>query len=361
MRILVDINHPKQVHTFRNAMKCWTERGHTVVISARDKDVVTTLLGRYGFHYHLTTSAGKGILGLFLELCRNDYRVFRIVARGNFDVLLGTSVAITHASRVLGVPSVVVNDDDTSAVRASAILAYPFADTIVTPSSLKENLGAKHVRYKGFQELAYLHPAYFVPDPAVLGKLGLESGDRFAVLRFSSLQAAHDFGAKGLDLEDKYELIRILSERMRIFVSSEDKLPAGMVRYTLPVAVEELLDVLAFASLFVGDSQTMAAEAAVLGVPSLRCNTFVGRISYLEELEHKYHLTRGFLPSEKAALFCEAKRLIDQGGVRMEWQTRRQQMLEDTIDVTKWLVDFVERYPQSFRDYQQQAVSGSAG
>lgn len=49
----------------------------------------------------------------------------------------------------------------------------------------------------------------------------------------------------------------------------------------------------AFASLYIGDSQTMAAEAGVLGVPFVRFNDFVGRIRYLRELEDKYRLGFG--------------------------------------------------------------------
>ncbi len=51
--------------------------------------------------------------------------------------------------------------------------------------------------------------------------------------------------------------------------------------------------VMAFASLYIGDSQTMAAEAGVLGVPFVRFNDFVGRIGYLRELEDTYHLGYG--------------------------------------------------------------------
>ena len=51
--------------------------------------------------------------------------------------------------------------------------------------------------------------------------------------------------------------------------------------------------VMAFASLYIGDSQTMAAEAGVLGVPFVRFNDFVGRIGYLRELEDVYQLGFG--------------------------------------------------------------------
>ena len=48
-----------------------------------------------------------------------------------------------------------------------------------------------------------------------------------------------------------------------------------------------------FAEMFIGDSQTMTAEAAVLGTPALRLNNFVGKLGYLNELERKFNLTYG--------------------------------------------------------------------
>ncbi|MBK7853743.1 MAG: hypothetical protein IPJ79_01455 [Bacteroidetes bacterium] len=57
-----------------------------------------------------------------------------------------------------------------------------------------------------------------------------------------------------------------------------------------------------FAHMYIGDSQTMAAEAAVLGTPSIRYNDFVGEISYLEELEHLYQLTFGFKTNNRQGM-----------------------------------------------------------
>jgi predicted glycosyltransferase len=45
--------------------------------------------------------------------------------------------------------------------------------------------------------------------------------------------------------------------------------------------------------MYIGDSQTMTAEAAVLGTPAIRFNDFVGELSYLEELEYTFDLTYG--------------------------------------------------------------------
>ena len=110
--------------------------------------------------------------------------------------------------------------------------------------------------------------------------------------------------------------------------------------------------------MFIGDSQTMTSEAAVLGVPSIRSNSFVGRIAYLEEEEHKYGLTFGFKPGETDQMFNKINALLRMPDLKIELQKRRMKLLGDKIDVTAFLVWFVENYPKSFKimkenpDYQ---------
>ena len=101
--------------------------------------------------------------------------------------------------------------------------------------------------------------------------------------------------------------------------------------------------------MLIGDSQTMTSEAAVLGTPAIRCNTFVGKISYLEEEEHKYGLTYGFRPENSDAMFAKIEELIAISDLKKEWQRRRQKMLADKIDVTAFQVWFIENYSESAR------------
>jgi predicted glycosyltransferase len=122
-----------------------------------------------------------------------------------------------------------------------------------------------------------------------------------------------------------------------------------------------------FASLYIGDSQTMAAEAGVLGVPFVRFNDFVGRIGYLRELEDVYELgygihatllasdspirrADGFVqPSGVEELYKRVEELVampsDQR--RAIFQFRREKMLSDKIDCAKFLTWFIENYPSS--------------
>ena len=102
----------------------------------------------------------------------------------------------------------------------------------------------------------------------------------------------------------------------------------------------------------------MTSEAAVLGVPSLRCNTFVGRISYLEEEEHRYALTFGFTPDNFDKLLEKLEELLSNPNLKDEWQEKRKKLLSEKIDVSAFFTWFIENYPESKRimkenpDYQ---------
>jgi predicted glycosyltransferase len=102
----------------------------------------------------------------------------------------------------------------------------------------------------------------------------------------------------------------------------------------------------------------MTSEAAVLGIPSLRCNSFAGRISYLEEEEHKYQLTFGFKPEHYSDMLIKLKELLAMSDLKPEFRKRRQKMLKDKIDVTAFWTWIIDQYPESIKimkenpDYQ---------
>ena len=102
----------------------------------------------------------------------------------------------------------------------------------------------------------------------------------------------------------------------------------------------------------------MAAEAGVLGVPFIRFNDFVDRISYLQELEENYKLGYGIKASEPSILFDRVRKLLELEGRQLLFQHRRIKMLEDKIDLSKFMVWFIENYPNSVQimkenpDYQ---------
>ena len=141
-------------------------------------------------------------------------------------------------------------------------------------------------------------------------------------------------------------------------------------QYRIKINPLDMHHVMAFASLYIGDSQTMAAEAGVLGVPFVRFNDFVGRIGYLRELEDKYELGYGIhasvlpadspirrtdgsvQPSGVEELYKRVEELVampsDQR--RKLWAERQTQMLSDKVDCAQFLTWFIENYPSSAQE-----------
>jgi hypothetical protein len=85
----------------------------------------------------------------------------------------------------------------------------------------------------------------------------------------------------------------------------------------------------------------------MLGTPSIRYSDLVGKISVLEELEHIYALTYGIHAGEQDQLLHRLTDLLELPNLKDSFQTRRKKMLADKIDVTAFLVWFLEKYPFS--------------
>ena len=97
--------------------------------------------------------------------------------------------------------------------------------------------------------------------------------------------------------------------------------------------------VMAFASLYIGDSQTMAAEAGVLGIPFIRYNDFAGRIGYLKDIEENYGLGFGIKPGNQEILLGKVNELLNTKDIKTLWEAKRKKMLGDKIDVSDFFVN----------------------
>jgi len=257
-------------------------------------------------------------------------------------------VSVAHISKISRVKSVVFDDDDDEVQPLVTKFVNPFADVLLSPDALKGKRKRKDtIYYPGYHELAYLHPKRFNPDPEILKSVGLTPEDIYFIMRFNVFKAHHDIGISGLSLAQKLELINLLKPHGKILITTEREIEPELQEYQLKISPEKIHSLMAYATLFLGDSQTMTSEAAVLGVPSLRCNSFVGRISYLKEEEQRYGLTFGFLPTQFNLLLNKLKELLVTENLKKEWQKRRQRMLSEKIDVTAFWLWLIENYPES--------------
>jgi len=243
--------------------------------------------------------------------------------------------------------SILLDDDDSEVQPLMAKFGHPFADNILSPDVLSFENKKNAIYYPGYHELAYLHPNRFTSDPSVLSEMGLSENETFFIMRFNVFKAHHDVGARGLSIEQKCRIIKILEKQGKVFITTEREIEPEFKQYKIKVSPEKIHSLLYYAKMFVGDSQTMTSEAAVLGTPAIRCNDFVGRISYLEEEEHKYGLTFGFKPDQFKEMILKIDELLPLPDLKEVWAKKREKMLADKIDVTAFMVWFVENYPES--------------
>jgi predicted glycosyltransferase len=351
MKIIVEMGHPGHVHHFKSMIWELEKRGYEIKICTTDKDIAVSLLDAYGFEYEiLGINRGGNLMSKIPMLVKSEYNMLKIARRFKPDLFISRGSPVSaHISRIFHKNHMSFNDTEHS--KLLNVLSFPFCDAIVTPKCFKKDLGKKQIRYKGYTELAYLHPNYFTPNSAVLDEIGLSKDDTFIILRFVSWSASHDIGQHGI--QNKIELVRELEKYGRVLITSEGLLPKELEKYKIKVSPEKLHDLLYYASLYVGEGATTASECAVLGTHAIYVNTL--RLGYTDEEEEKYNLVYNFSAEktmEKQA-FDKALELLKNNNLREEGKRKREKLLNDKIDVTAFMVWFIENYPESFKEMKE--------
>ncbi|WP_051315438.1 DUF354 domain-containing protein [Algoriphagus terrigena] len=349
MKYLFHLGHPAHFHLFKNTILYLKSKGLQVEILIKKKDILEDLLVNADLDFKNILPDGRkdSKFGIAIGQLKQDFKLLIHCLANRPDLLIGTSVAISHVGKLLGIPSINVNEDDAEVVPLYARLAYPWADHILSPNVCSVGKWVdKKIGYEGYHELAYLHPNHFKADPAIVDQY-FSHNDNYSIVRFAKLKAHHDTGISGIDVELARVLISKLKLKGKVFVTSEIELPQDLENYRTRINPLDMHHVLAFAQIYIGDSQTMAAEAGVLGVPFIRYNDFVGRISYLEELENKYELGFGIRPGNHSELLEKTDFLLNLSDRKEIFQDRRRRMLDEKIDLADFFSKFVENYPQS--------------
>ncbi len=342
MRIVVDVNHPADYHYYKNFIAKMMNKGHEIFITASQKDVSLKLLESSGLDYVNLGSYGNSLAQKILNVPAIDLKMYKAVKRFDPDIFLGLgSIRAPHVSFRLGKKS--INLEDTEIASQQMILRVPFASTIWTPACFKGDIGKKQVRYDGFKELAYLHPKYFVPDKRVLDDIGQKEGDAFIVLRFVSWEATHDIGAHGL--KDKIKFVKEMEKYGRVLITSETYLGEELEKYKISLSPEKIHHLLYYATLYLGEGATMAVEAAILGTPAIYLSSIKEKLGTIKELRQKYGLLYCYDDQEEA--LAKAIELIKTPNIKKIWKIKRDGLLHEKIDVTAYMVWFVENYPES--------------
>lgn len=346
--ILLEVNHPAQVHLFRYIYTELVARGNKVIVTTKHNTAIEYLLNCFAIPYTLIGYKKDNILSKAVMQLFHDFNTMRIVINEKIEIGIGSSITNDHVSLFTRMKSLHFSDDDEDIVPFITKYSYPFSDRIMAPDSLVfKKFPHKCISYAGTHELAYLHPNRFKPSKEVVNSVGLSEDEPYFVLRFVALKGHHDKGHMGISISQKRTLIELLRNYGKVFITSEKSIEPEFEKYRLPIPPENIHSFLFFAKMFFGDSQTMTSEAAILGTPALKCNTFAGRLSVPNELENRYGLCFSFQPNEFDDFMSKTNELLSMTDLNAVWHQRRQRFLLEKIDVTAFMVWFIENYPDS--------------
>jgi hypothetical protein len=340
MKILVEIAQQTNVQFFKNIIRGLQAKGHDIRIVARDRELTLPILREYGFPYYCLSRPHSGTFGRYRELAERVAKIVALGLRYRPDLIFTRSYSAVLAAWILRVPSL-LDEDDKDILGSPQRRLLRLASMIHTPEALPDGYGPRQRTYPGYKELAYLHPGNFTPDPLVAREAGVREGERYFILRFSAYEAFHDVGERGLIRAHKLALVKLLERLGRVFITSE-KADSELERFRLRIPPGKMHSLLAGADLYAGDSTTVANEAAVLGVPSLRYSPFRDQQPVPVELERKYGLLFNFGPSEQDAFLRKAEELIRLPDLKMRWREKRRRMLEERVDMAAYYVSFVD-------------------
>jgi predicted glycosyltransferase len=347
MRFLFFLGHPAHFHLFKFIVPALEANGHEVKVLIRSKDILEDLCKRSGIKYTnvLPEQRGRSFFSLLLSYWRKYLRISKIIKHFKPDLLLGSEPSLVHLGKLFSTPSIIFSEDDVTIIPQFAKITYPFVNSILSPYSC--NAGKweyKKIGYQSFHKFAYLHPAVFKPNRTEIAELG--AGDYF-ILRFAQLSAYHDTNRTGITKEIAQRIISILEPHGKIYITAERKLEPEFEKYRLNIDPLKIHHALAFAKLYIGDSQSMAVESALLGTPGIRFNDFAGEIGVLNELENTYGLAYGIKTNERGKLFETLQNLLNEPELKNQFIAKRQSLLADKINVFEFFVWFIQNYPKS--------------
>ena len=373
MKVLFMISHPAHFHMFRYTIDNLQHDGHEVVVVIRPKDVLEQLCIDANMPYYKVKNRPKkwGMFGLAIFLIEKIIEVLHIARKEKPDMLVGSDGVLAVVGKILRIPAFECYEDDGEAIALYAKMFFPIYTGLLGPQCCSAwKWESKKLGYPSYQELGYIHPNQFTANKEIVEKYGIDTTKPYFVIRFAKLTAHHDVGIHGMNTQIAEHVVNMLKPHGQIYITSERELEPQFEPYRIRINPLDMHHVMAFASLYIGDSQTMAAEAGVLGTPFVRFNDFVGRLSYLHELEAPTDYTPrkdGYVPVVDKHVPDEVHYTLGYGHKTADvegfynsiakWLAipnrkeicaqRREKMLSEKIDYAKFLTWFIENYPDS--------------
>jgi len=355
-RILFYFVHPAKFHLFRATINNLKLEGYQIEIIITGRDILEELVQAEGWEYTKIFPNGRKIKGVHIWISAGIYLLLTVwklflLTIGKKYMLFVSDDLITFVGRIRGIPSFFVTDDDLRGVPESVILAasakFVFAPNVCDMGKYN----SKKLGYDGYKSLAHLHPNRFTLDYSKVPDELKSEGGVYFFIRTVSATSTHDVGKRGIGDDLLRKIIGVLEPHGRVILNSEREVAPDMQKYVLDFDKMDVAHIFAYAKVFISDSTTMCAEAAVLGVPAIECDDWFRDFKQYDELSDRYKLLRGFSPDDFEGLSNYLQELLLMEDMASVFQKRRQYMLTEKDDVSAFLIWLIKNYPESTSKY----------
>ena len=245
--------------------------------------------------------------------------------------------AIGLIGALLRIPRLVM--EDTEHAKLQRIMGLPFATRIITGTGYLDDHGKRQRKFNGVWVQSYSTPKYFTPDPTLLHNVGIETDKPYIVVRTVAWEAAHDIGYQGTTTAALTNIVEKLKPYGRVILCSETPLPPELEPYRNPAPSEDVHHLLAFAALYIGEGASTAAEAAVLGTPSVYYNPLP--LGYLQAMETQYGIVKN-APSIDDAINI-AQNLLKNENLAEEWKVKQEKFLTESDDLVEVMIQEMKK------------------
>lgn len=338
-RILFDLGHPGHFHLFKNTIHYFElHPDFEVFITTRNIPIIISLLNSAGLKYKIIGTRRKGLLGKLFSVLETDIAMLFFVVKNNIDLGLHCGIVLSHVSLLTRMRSWIFDDDDDAVEPLMVNFSHPFSEAVFTPNCIKRKT-SRAVYYPGTHELAYLYD-------------GIDSvtdvSDSYSIVRLVAFNGHHDTGHSGLSDEQMTRLVGLLECYGKVIITSEKELSVKWEKYRVAVSANKMHQLMASANIIVGDSQTMISEAATMGVPAFKCNSFAGALAVPNMLEKEFGLCRSYHPNQFDSMLEAIEVVLKLCKDSKKGNDGLKKFKSQKVNTSRLMVYFIEKWELDF-------------
>ena len=338
MNILFDIGHPAHVLLFREIIYELRKK-HNVIVTAKDKDITYALLAEYGIHFIPMGSPYQSYFKKIIFSFIFILKLIKIMDRYKIDVAISNTsfyaIIASFVTRRKCITLLTVDRDYFS------FIFKIFPSIIITSHSYKKFIKKNQIQLSSIFESSYINCQNFCSKSYY---------DRYSLkkvfVRFVDWHAYDDIGKSSLSENDKLEIVGLIKNINKQVVISVESKDATLKDNLLQCKVSEFHQFLfKNVSFYIGDSGSVASECALLGIPAIYISN--KKHGFLEYLEKKYNLVKCYAAADYPKAMNYFERNINSAEFYKETFKMRREFFKDHIDVSKFLVWYIDTFPDS--------------